>query len=99
VRPLISLANPARNQVPSLVRIACVPLVPSSIRGALNSTQQIQFVEVQARSDTGHRSQQKVSNSSSRVATRASGAAIHEHVTTPIATGHHAVRAFGTKSP
>ena len=43
------------------------------------------------------RSQQKVSNPLTRDAIRAPDAEIHEHATALVDTGHHALRAFGTK--
>ncbi len=43
-------------------------------------------------------SQQKVSNLPSQVSTKAPDVATPEHVTAPVDTGRHALRAFGTKS-
>jgi hypothetical protein len=87
VRPLISPTHPAPNQVPRLVRAAHPRLVP-----------QLQFVEAPSGSQA-ERSQQKVSNRSSRGATRAPVTATHEHATAPVDIDHHALRAFGTKRP
>ena len=98
VRPLISLAHPAPNQVPRLVCAAPPRLVSVTWVLSLSRTQQLPFVEALP-GRHADRSQQKVSNPPARVATRAPDAAIHQHVTVLVDTGHPGLRAFGTKRP
>jgi hypothetical protein len=97
VRPLISLAYPVPNQVPCLVRAALPQLVPATWL-MLRQVTAAPVVEGRLGCQA-ERSQQKVSNPLTRDVTRTSAAAIHEHVTAPVDTGRHALRAFGTKRP
>ncbi len=97
VRPLISLAYPVPDQVPRLVCAAPPQLVrnPGTV---FSQSTAVPVGESLARRQAD-RSQQKVSNRPSRDITRGPDAATHEHVTAPVGTAHHALRAFGTKRP
>ena len=98
VRPLISRAYPAGHQVPRLVHATHPRLVPAAFILSLARAQELSFVEARPRS-RADQSQQKVSNRPVPVATRAPDAVTREHVTAPVDTDRHALRAFGTKRP
>jgi hypothetical protein len=98
VRPLISLGHPAPSQVPRLACTAPPQLVPAA--WVLSFGQDTAaLVSRGSRGCLVDRSQQKISNRPARDATRAPDAETHEHVTVLVDTGHHALRAFGTKRP
>jgi hypothetical protein len=96
VRPLISLAHPAPNQVPRLVRATPPRLVPA-LSVLLFERDRATSVNRLGQGAKPNGSQQKVSNPLTCDATRAHDAAIREHVTAPVDTARHGLRTFGTK--